>query len=56
MLCLLLLLDQVGQVGGSMEHSEGKDRESVVAISSFLFGSPRLCRLRTGRFGPNGKL
>jgi hypothetical protein len=36
-----------GHLGGSVEHSEGKDGESAVAISRFLCGSPRLCRLRT---------
>jgi hypothetical protein len=36
----LLLLDRVGQVGGSMEYSEGKDGESVVAILRFLCGTP----------------
>jgi hypothetical protein len=46
----LLLLDQVGQVGGSVEHSEGKGGESVVAILRFLCGSPRPCRLRTVPF------
>jgi hypothetical protein len=46
----LLLLDQVGQVGGSVEHLEGKDGESVVAISRFLCGSPYPCRLRTVPF------
>jgi hypothetical protein len=30
-----------------VEHSEGKDGESVVAILWFLDGSPRLCQLRT---------
>jgi hypothetical protein len=30
-----------------MKHSEGKNRESVVTIQRFLYGSPRLCRLRT---------
>jgi hypothetical protein len=30
----LLLLDRAGQVGGPVEHSEGKDGESVVAIPS----------------------
>jgi hypothetical protein len=44
----------VGQVGGSVEHSEGKSGGSVMAILRFLCGSPRLCRLRTGHFGPNG--
>jgi hypothetical protein len=33
--------------GGSVEHSEGKDGESAVAILRFLCGSLRLCRLRT---------
>jgi hypothetical protein len=33
-----------------------KGRESVVVIPRFLCGSPRLCRLRTSRFGPDGKL
>jgi hypothetical protein len=46
----LLLLDWAGQVGGSMEHSEGKGGESVVAILRFLCGSPRPCRLRTAPF------
>jgi hypothetical protein len=48
----LLLLDRAGQVGGSVEYSEGKGRESVVAIPMFLCGSPRLCRLRTASFWP----
>jgi hypothetical protein len=46
----LLLLDRAGQVGGSVEHSEGKSGECVVAILRFLCGSPRLCRLRTTPF------
>jgi hypothetical protein len=37
----LLLLDWVGQVGGSMEHSEGKGGESAMAIPRFLCGRPR---------------
>jgi hypothetical protein len=37
----------VGQVGGSVEHSEVKDGESVVAILRFLCGSPHPCRLST---------
>jgi hypothetical protein len=45
-----LLLDWVGQVGGSVEHSERKGGESVVAIQRFLCGSPRPCRLRTVLF------
>jgi hypothetical protein len=48
----LLLLDRAGQVGGSVEHSEGKGGESVVAILRFLCGSPRSCRLRTVLFWP----
>jgi hypothetical protein len=35
-----------GHLGGSVEHSEGKGRESVVTILRFLCGSPHLCRLR----------
>jgi hypothetical protein len=48
----LLLLDYVGPVGGSVEHSEGKGRESVVAIPRFLCGSSHPCRLRTVLFWP----
>jgi hypothetical protein len=36
----LLLLDRAGQVGGSVEHSKGKDMESVVAILSFYVVAP----------------
>jgi hypothetical protein len=32
-----------GQLGGPVEHSEGKGGEGVVAILRFLCGSPRLC-------------
>jgi hypothetical protein len=46
----LLLLDQAGASRGSMEHSEGNGRESVVAIPIFFYGSPRPCRLRTAPF------
>jgi hypothetical protein len=46
----LLLLDREGPVGGSVEHLEGKDEESVVAILRFLCGSPRPCQLRTVSF------
>jgi hypothetical protein len=35
-----LLLLEAGQIGGSVEHSEGKDGESVMAIPRFLCGSP----------------
>jgi hypothetical protein len=46
----LLLLDRVGQVGRSLEHSEGRCGESVVAILRFLCGSPRSCWLRAAPF------
>jgi hypothetical protein len=36
-----------GQLGGPVEHLEGKGGESAMAIPRFLCGSPRLCRLRT---------
>jgi hypothetical protein len=48
----LLLLDWVGQVEGSVEHSEGKGGESDVAILRFLCGSPHPCWLRTAPFWP----
>jgi hypothetical protein len=48
----LLLLDRVGQVGGSVEHSEGKGGKSAVAILRFLCGSPHPCQLRTAPFWP----
>jgi hypothetical protein len=48
----LLLLDRAGQVGGSVEHSEGKGGESDVAILRFLCDSSRPCRLRTAPFWP----
>jgi hypothetical protein len=48
----LVLLDRVGQVGGSVEHSKGKDGESDVAILRFLCGSTRPCWLRTTPFWP----
>jgi hypothetical protein len=48
----LLLLDRAGPIGGSVEHSEGKDGESVVAIPRFLCDSPHPCRLRTALFWP----
>jgi hypothetical protein len=44
-----------GQLGGPVEHSEGKGGESVVAILRFLCGSPRLCRLRTEGLIPVSK-
>jgi hypothetical protein len=48
----LLLLDWVGQVGGLVEHLEGKDGESAVAIPRFLCGNPRSYRSRTAPFWP----
>jgi hypothetical protein len=48
----VLLLDQAGQVGGSVKHSEGKGGESVVTIPRFLCGSPHPCQLRTAPFWP----
>jgi hypothetical protein len=50
--CYLLLLHWVGQVRGSVEHSEGKGGESVVAILRFLCDSRRSCQLRTTPFWP----
>jgi hypothetical protein len=34
------LLDQAGQIGGSVEYSEGKDRERAVAILRFYVVAP----------------
>jgi hypothetical protein len=48
----LLLLDRAGQVGRSVEHSEGRCEESVMSILRFLCGSPRPCWLRTAPFWP----
>jgi hypothetical protein len=48
----ILLLDRAGQVGGSMEHLEGKVGESVIAILRFICGSPHPCRLRIMSFWP----
>jgi hypothetical protein len=48
----LLLLDRVGQVGGSVEHLEGKGGDSAVAILRFLRGSTRPCWLKTAPFWP----
>jgi hypothetical protein len=53
---VLILLRPGGASRGSVEHSEGKVEESDVAISGFLYSSPRLCRLRTSHFGPVDKL
>jgi hypothetical protein len=44
-----------GHLGGSVEHSEGKDGESVVAIPRFLYGSPHLSWLRTEGLVPVSK-
>jgi hypothetical protein len=56
---LCLLSDKMetgrGQLGGPVEHSEGKGEESVVAILRFLCGSPHQCRLRTEGLVPVSK-
>jgi hypothetical protein len=44
-----------GHLGGSVKHLEGKGGENVVAILRFLYGSPRLCRLRTEVLVPVSK-
>jgi hypothetical protein len=44
-----------GQLGGPVEHSEGKDGESAMAIPKFLCGSPHLCRLGTEGLAPISK-
>jgi hypothetical protein len=44
-----------GQLGGLVEHLEGKGGESVVSILRFMCGSPRLCRLRTEGLIPVSK-
>jgi hypothetical protein len=44
-----------GQLGGPVEHSEGKGGESIVAILRFLCGSPRLYWLRTEGLVPVSK-
>jgi hypothetical protein len=44
-----------GHLGGPVEHSEGKDGESAVAILRFLCGSSLLCRLRTEGLVPVSK-
>jgi hypothetical protein len=53
------MLDKIetrrNHLGGLVEHSEGKGRESDVAILRFLYSSPRLCRLRTGGLVPVSK-
>jgi hypothetical protein len=47
----LLIFDKMeterGHLGRPVEHLEGKDGESVVAILRFLCGSSRPCQLRT---------
>jgi hypothetical protein len=43
------------QLGGPVEHSEGKGGESAVAILRFLCDSPHLCRLRTEGLVPVSK-
>jgi hypothetical protein len=44
-----------GHLGGSVEKSEGKGGETVVAILRFLCGSHRMCRLRTKGLVPVSK-
>jgi hypothetical protein len=48
---LCLMPDKIetgwGQLGGPVEHSEGKGGKSAMAILRFLCGSPHLCQLRT---------
>jgi hypothetical protein len=46
------LPDRAGQVGGSVDHSEGKGGESDVAILRFLYDSPHPYQLRTTPFWP----
>jgi hypothetical protein len=47
---LIVIARPGGDSRGLVEHSEGKDKESVVAILRFLCGSPRPCRLRIASF------
>jgi hypothetical protein len=47
--------DRAGPLGRSVEHSNGKDGESDVAVLRFLCDSPRLCRLRTEGLVPMSK-
>jgi hypothetical protein len=50
MLCLFAVARPNEASRGSMEHSEGKGGDNIVAIPRFLCGSPRPCRLRTAPF------
>jgi hypothetical protein len=54
-----LMLDKMetgwGQLGGPVEHSEGKGGESVMDILRLLCGSPCLCRLRIKGLVPVSK-
>jgi hypothetical protein len=50
MLCIFTVVRLGGGSRGSVEHLEGKGGDSVMAISGFLYGSSRLCRLRTAPF------
>jgi hypothetical protein len=56
---LCLMLDKMetgrGQLGGPVEHSEGKGGGSVVAILRFLCGNPCLCQLSTEGLVPVSK-
>jgi hypothetical protein len=53
--CLMDNLRSGRAIRGSVEHSEGKDRESAMAILMFLCSSPRLCRLMTEGLVPMSK-
>jgi hypothetical protein len=44
-----------GQLGGPVEHLEGKGGENHVVIPRFLCGSPHLCQLRTEWLVPVSK-
>jgi hypothetical protein len=44
-----------GHLGGSVEHSKGKGKESIVAIPRFVCSSPRLYQLRTEGLVPVSK-
>jgi hypothetical protein len=49
MLCLFTVA-RPDEATRAVEHSEGKDGVSVVAIMRFLCGSPHPCRLKTASF------
>jgi hypothetical protein len=43
------------QLGGPVEHSEGKGGDNAMTILRFLCGNPCLCRLRTEGLVPVSK-